>query len=118
MSQKLPREAEKRWQVSSPSHTHTLLKLFPRDVNSPHKTGRHVHPHTEFHLLKKNVIKNAPRGAGETVVQRLRTLVAFPEDPGSIPRIHMVTPNLIYNSASRGSDVFSDQDLLEHQVHT
>lgn len=30
----------------------------------------------------------------------------------------MVTPNLIYNSASRGSDVFSDQDLLEHQVHT
>lgn len=30
----------------------------------------------------------------------------------------MVTPNLIYNSASRGSDVISDQDLLEHQVHT
>lgn len=29
----------------------------------------------------------------------------------------MVIPNLIYNSASRGSDAFSDQDLLGHQVH-
>lgn len=30
----------------------------------------------------------------------------------------MVIHNLIYNSTSRGSDAFSDQDLLGHQVHT
>lgn len=51
------------------------------------------------------------------MAQGLRTLVAFADDPGSIPRIHKVTYNLIYNSTSRGSDAFSDQDRLGHQVH-
>lgn len=60
----------------------------------------------------KNVIKNAILGASETAAQGLRTLVAFAEDPGSVPRIHTVIHSLIYNSASKGSDAFSDQDLL------
>lgn len=55
------------------------------------------------------------------MAQWLITLVVFAEDPGSIPSIHMVVINkahmLIYNSASRGSNAFSDQDLLRHQTH-
>lgn len=62
------------------------------------------------------------------MAQWLRTLVAFAEDPGSISQYphgiykhHMVIINkahvLIYNSASRGSNAFSDQDLLGHQAH-
>lgn len=51
------------------------------------------------------------------MAQWLRTLVAFAEDQGSIPMIHMVAHSLIYNSTSRGSNAFSDQDFFGHQAH-
>lgn len=79
------------------------------------------------HLSKNNNNKSKPRGwrDGGSVAKNSCCLCRGSrfnsQYPHGIYKRHMVVINkdhvLIYNSASRGSNAFSDQDLLGHQAH-
>jgi hypothetical protein len=68
------------------------------------------------HVMEKtkpDILKVRTRNWGGEMAQWLRSLAAFPKDPGSNPSTYMA----VHNSSSRGSDTFTQTNMeTEHQL--